>query len=42
MTVQRFKAMTSAEEALAGEADFAALPLDTPVRGEDALTIIGK
>jgi leucyl/phenylalanyl-tRNA--protein transferase len=30
------------EEALIGEGDFGSLPLDRPVRGEDALTIIGK
>jgi leucyl/phenylalanyl-tRNA---protein transferase len=30
------------EEALVGEADFGALPLDRPVSGEDALAIIGK
>jgi leucyl/phenylalanyl-tRNA--protein transferase len=30
------------EEALAGEGDFSALPLDKPVRGEDALAIIGQ
>jgi leucyl/phenylalanyl-tRNA--protein transferase len=30
------------EEALIGEGDFGALPLDRPVRGPDALAIIGK
>ena len=30
------------EDALAGEADFAALPLDRPVSGAEALAIIGK
>jgi leucyl/phenylalanyl-tRNA---protein transferase len=30
------------EEALVGEGNFGALPLDKPVRGEDALAIIGK
>ena len=30
------------EEALVGEGDYGALPLDRPVRGEDALAIIGK
>ena len=30
------------EEALIGDGDFGALPLDRPVKGEDALAIIGK
>jgi leucyl/phenylalanyl-tRNA--protein transferase len=30
------------EDALVGEGDFGALPLDKPVRGADALAIIGK
>jgi leucyl/phenylalanyl-tRNA--protein transferase len=30
------------EEALVGEGNFGALPLDEPVRGDDALAIIGK
>jgi leucyl/phenylalanyl-tRNA--protein transferase len=30
------------EDALVGEGDFGALPLDRPVRGAEALAIIGK